>query len=384
MDLPDGRTVTIAPARRHDALRLRWLYHRVYGGSYPFSLVYNPQECTAAIESDKYLWYLARCGDDAVASLVFNVDRDIRLGKAFGAVVAPEFRGHDLAEKMLEMGLAELVGPDKAVRSVYATTRTVSLAPQRLAEKAGFKKLGIFPNAHKVQRSETHTLAVYYGEGSLEGRSTRPRLPAMLEPFFALVRRETGIPEAEFVDLPVDWKGPEEPLPFEVLQAPQFLQRRLRDMRASRRLALDFFPFHDPNMLLMSPDGRSEIFVYRSAKDGHCVIVGAASDDLDLRTLLEQGASFLEGMGVRYIEALVEASEPERVQHALMARFLPSAYYPAMRWGQGGGRDYIVLSRSLAVLDFRGITLQPAYSRYLREYFRLWRDQNVGRVLPEQ
>ncbi|MBI2362867.1 MAG: hypothetical protein HYV15_05735 [Elusimicrobia bacterium] len=276
------------------------------------------------------------------------------------------------------------MGPDKAVRSVYATTRTVSLAPQRLAEKAGFKKLGIFPNAHKVQRSETHTLAVYYGEGSLAGRSTRPRLPALLEPFFALVRRETGIPDAEFVELPVDWKGPDEPLPFEVLQAPQFLQRRLRDMRASRRLALDFFPFHDPNMLLLSPDGRSEVFVYRSAKDGHCVIIGAASEDLDLRTLLDQGAGFLEGMGVRYIEALVEASEAERVQHALMARFLPSAYYPAMRWGQGGGRDYIVLSRSLAVLDFRGITLQPAYSDYLREYFRLWRDQNIGRALPEQ
>ncbi len=378
-----GRRVTVAPARRHDALRIRWLYHRVYGGSYPFSLVYNPQECAAAIESDRYLWYLARCGDDAVGSLVFSLDREVKLGKAFGAVVAEEFRGHDLSERMMERGLKELVGKGKAVRSVYATTRTVSLAPQRLAEKAGFKKLGIFPNAHKVQRSETHTLAVYYGDGALAERSTKPRLPALLKPFFELVRRETGIGEAEFLDLPVDWKAPEAGTAFEVLSAPQFIGRRFRDVRAAGRLTLDFFPFHEPNLLLLSPDGRSEVFVYRSAKDGHCVIVGAASEELDLRTLLDHGAAFLEGMGVRYMEVLIEASEAERLQHALMARFLPSAYYPAMRWDLGGGRDYVVLSRSLAVLDFRGLKLQPAYADYLREYFRLWRDQNVGKVLPE-
>jgi hypothetical protein len=267
-------------------------------------------------------------------------------------------------------------------RSVYATTRTVNLAPQRLTEKAGFVKLGIFPNAHKVQRSETHTLAVYYGEGSLSGRSRAPRLPLRVKPFFSIVRREAGLPEAEYVDLPIPTEDSGPAASFEVIQASQFILRRFAQVEAEGKLALDFFPFHEPNLLLMSPDGRTEIYVYRSVKDGHCVLTGAFSENLPMRSLLDRGASFLEGMGVRYMEALIEARDAETLNDAMGARFLPSAYYPAMRWDSGGerARDYVVVSRSLAILDFRGISLQPAYADYLREYYRLWREINVGQV----
>ncbi|MBI4348117.1 MAG: GNAT family N-acetyltransferase [Elusimicrobia bacterium] len=381
--LPDGRSVVVARATPDDVLRIRWLYHRIYGGSYPFSLVYNPQECAKAIESDRYVWLLAKERDQAVGSVIFTVQKGARLGKVFGGVVSEEFQGQDLASRMLTLGVDGLVRGGTA-RTVYATTRTVSLAPQRLAEKAGFKKLGIFPNVHRVQRSETHTLAVYFGPGALEGRGTSPRLPLLLKPFFELVRRETGLPEPSYVDAgPVAVEGGAT-TPFEVLQAPQFILRRFHDVQADGRLALDFFPFHEPNLLLISPDGKTEIFLYRSPKDGHCVVTGARSETLALAELLDHGAAFLEDMGVRYIEVLVEAGEAERLNHALGARFLPSAYYPAMRWEGPGekGRDYVVLSRSLTMLDFKGIALQPAFQDYLREYFRLWKDLHVGRVLP--
>lgn len=379
-----GKSVRIERATPDDVLRIRWLYHRVYGGSYSFSLVYDPRECAKAIESDRYLWLLARDGDQVVASLIFTVDRGIFLGKVFGGVVAEEHRGQDLAEKMLSFGLDVVVRRWGAARSVYATTRTVSLAPQRLAEKAGFRKLGIFPNVHKVHRSETHTLAVYYGEGALARRAGTPRLPLVLKPFFSIVSREAGLPDAEYVDLapPPDDGSPA--IAFETISAPQFVLRRFAEVRAQGKLALDFFPFHEPNLLLLSPDGKTEIYVYRSTKDGHCVLTGAFSEDRTLGQMLDHGASFLEGMGVRYLEALIDARDAEGVNHALGARFIPSAYYPAMRWDEKGetGRDYVVLSRSLAILDFKGISLQPAFADYLREYFRLWRDLHVGKVLP--
>lgn len=383
--LSGGKRILISPATAADALRIRWLYHLVYGGNYPFSLVYNPQECADAIASDRYLWFLARDGDQAVGSLLFNVDRSIHLGKVFGAVVATEFRGQDIAESMLSFGVDIVANRLKAARSVYATTRTVSLGPQRLAEKAGFKKLGIFPNAHKVYKSETHTLAVYYGPGALEARDCTPRLPLLLKPFFAIVRREADLPEAEYLDLPIDLEPASGAVtPFEVVSAPLFILRRFSDAKARGRLVLDFFPFHEPNLLLVSPDGRTEVYIYRSAKDGHCVLIGASSDNLEMRTMLDHGAACLEGMGVRYLEVLVEADDAARLQQVLCARFLPSAYFPAMRWDSAGtrARDYVVLSRSLTILDFKGLVLQPAYTDYLKEYFRLWREQHIGKVLP--
>ena len=108
------------------------------------------------------------------------------------------------------------------------------------------------------------------------------------------------------------------------------------------------------------------------------------TDSMSLGAMLDQGAAHLEGMGVRYLEVLIDGANAERVAEAMAARFLPSAYFPAMRWDAAGksARDYVVLSRSLAVLDFRGLVLQPAYADYLKEYFRLWREQNVGKVLP--
>lgn len=384
LTLPDGRRLVVSPAVPDDALRIRWLYHLVYGGNYPFSMVYDPRECARAIEGDKVLWFLARDGERAVGSLIFSVDRSVRLGKVFGAVVAEEFRGQDVAERMLDFGVDIVVNRQKAARTVYATTRTVSLGPQRLAEKAGFKKLGIFPNAHKVANSETHTLAVYFEPGALESSGGRARLPRVMKPFFDIVRREAGLYEPAWVDLPVD-PAPAAAAPaFEVVSAPQFILRRFAEAKAADRLLLDFFPFHEPNLLLVSADGRTELYFYRSAKDGHCVLTGAWSANLPLGAMLDGGAAHLEGMGVRYLEVLVDGAAAERVAEAMTARFLPSAYYPAMRWDPEGktARDYVVLSRSLAVLDFRGLVLQPAYADYLREYFRLWREQNVGKVLP--
>jgi len=385
LTLGDGRKVVIAPATEFDAQRIRWLYHCVYGGNYSFPIVYNADRCVEAIHSDRYLWLLARSGNEAVASVIFTVDREIRLGKVFGGVVSDDFRKHGLMRVAISMGLKALLEDERAVRSVYATTRTVSLDPQRLVEKLGFKRLGIFPNAHKVNTSETHTLAVHFAQGALEARKERPRLPAILRPFFAIVCRETGIPEAEYADLPMPVDAPDgPPVRFETIEAQEFILRRFAERRSENRLVLDFFPFQEPNLLLVSSDGKTEIYSYRSAKDGHCVLTGAYSENLEPGTLLDYGARFLEDMGTRYLEVLIEAGDAEQIQEALGAGFIPSAYYPAMRWDPetGAPKDYVVLSRSLAILDFKGVVLQPAYADYLREYLTLWSRLHIDKVFP--
>lgn len=384
--LGDGRKVLFAPATEFDAQRIRWLYHCVYGGNYSFPLVYNYEKCVEAIQSDDYLWLLARAGNEAVASVIFTMDREIGLAKVFAGVVADDYREHGLMRLGVSMGLKALLEDERLVRSVYATTRTVSLAPQRLVDRLGFKRLGVFPNAHKVNTSETHTLAVHYAPGALEARLERPRLPSILKPFFGIVCREAGIPDAEYADLPLASDAPEEaPVRFETIEAQQFILRRFAERKASGRMYADFFPFQEPNLLLLSSDGKTEIYSYRSAKDGHCVFNGAWSENLEPRLLLDWGARSLEDMGTRYLEVLLEAGDAEGISQALQAGFIPSAYYPAMRWDLAAGttKDYIVLSRSLAILDFKGVVLQPAYADYLREYLNLWSKLRIEKVFPK-
>ena len=304
-DLENVGPVLIRTAKPSDVLQIRWLYNLVYEGNYPFSLVDNPQECLAAIESENYLWLVGEAQGKIIASIIFVIDSTIRIGKAFGAVVAREYRNADLAEMMLSLGLNSITCESKIAMSVYSTTRTVSLAPQRLAEKVGFKKLGIFPNVHRVNKSETHTLAVYYEPSALQKRSTLPELPSALQPFFSLACRETGIAQATYQDLPLDTESPKgSNIDFEMIQARQFVLRRLRAAKASGRLVLDFFPFHEPNLLPVSPDGKTEIYLHRSTRDGHCVLIGAFFDNMPLSVVLEQGAAFLEKMGIRYLEIL--------------------------------------------------------------------------------
>ncbi|MBI4667718.1 MAG: hypothetical protein HY747_00805 [Elusimicrobia bacterium] len=385
IQIPDGRQIEISQAQPQDAPAILGLYHHVYGGNYPFALASNIDDCVKAVKNDNYLWLLMRHEGRPVGSVVFHVDKNIALAKVFGAVVAQEYRGFDLTEQTISLGIEHLVIERRLVKSVYATIRTVSLAPQRLVEKLGFKKLGVFPNVHRVHASETHTLAVYFSEETLRGRRITPHLPSVLKPFFQIVRRESGIGEAQYTDIALELEpATRTPASFEAIQAPQFILKRFRETKSRDALDLDFFPFHDPNLLLVSADGATELYCYRSTRDGHCVIIGAKTGRLRLRTFLDHAARFLENIGTRYVELLIKTDKAEAITEALGAGFLPSAYYPAMRWdaAQNRTKDYLVLSRSFVMLDFKGIHLQPAYVDYLMEYIKLWRRLHLAHLLP--
>lgn len=375
---PEGLNVYLRNAKPEDMRRIQVLYGDVYGPNYPMPVIFDKFKMRRAIESDRYCWLVAECQGRIVASLIYEVDPSQRISKAFGAVVSKEFRKQNLANTMMETILRELT-KNRIVDTVYATTRTVTTAPQQLTETLGFVKLGIFPNVHKVFEYETHCLAAYFVPEALKNRRTPPALIHEMAPFYRLVHDKVNIGKAVFRPpspaLREKTKNPAKEqslLSFETISAPSFIKNRFAKARNSGVFANNYVPFHDPNLMLITPDQSTEVFLNYGATDRYSVIMGGKSEIKDFSLILNSVAKTLNNMGVSYIELLVDAYSPDLQWQALHARFLPSAYFPAFRKVGDKRWDYIVFSRSFEMLDFRNVKIMSTYRNFLKEYMKIW------------
>ncbi|MBI3543773.1 MAG: GNAT family N-acetyltransferase, partial [Deltaproteobacteria bacterium] len=158
--------IETAPAVRvatpDDALRIINLYHEIYEGTYPDARMTDFAKLRRVLASDDYVWIVADDGRAIVGSIVYRVDPVNLLAKVFGGAVLPAYRGHKLTEKLMVYGTDRLKRLHRPVEVVYATTRTVLEAPQKLTSNLGYRKLGIFPNVHKTAEYETHALTALF------------------------------------------------------------------------------------------------------------------------------------------------------------------------------------------------------------------------------
>jgi len=379
---PSGAPIRLRRAAVTDMRRIRALYAEVYGANYPLSMILDPAQMRRAIESPSCYWLLAEFQGRIVASLVFELDHAQRIAKAFGAVVVKAHRKHDLANTMMAAVMRELTGARPRADAVYATTRTVTTAPQHMTENLGFAKLGIFPNAHKVFEHETHCLAAYFTPAALRRRRTPVVLIPELEPFHRLVRGQLDLGRPILRKTAVrPAAGPaRELLSFESISAPHFVRHRFARQRNRGVFATTFVPFHEPNLLLVTPDQKTEVYLHHGRPDRSSLILGGHTNETDSALVFDSIATALNALGVSYIELLVDAYSPEIQAQALSARFLPSAYFPAFRRVGGRRWDYIVFSRSFEILDFRNVRLISIYRDFLKEYFKAWQTLYINQA----
>ncbi|NLO92092.1 MAG: GNAT family N-acetyltransferase, partial [Elusimicrobia bacterium] len=277
--LPSFPEIKLRPARIEDARRIQMLYAEVYGQHYTIPTVYDRGLMCRAIESDSYFWLVGEHKGRIIASLVYSIDRLHRTGKALGAVVSKEYRKHNLASMMMKIILDKITRENDLVDVIYATTRTVTTAPQQMADTQGFIPLGIFPNSHKIFDYETHCLAAYFVKKSWDLRREPAVLLPEIKPFFDMVNKElqkVGLkmkkPELARPDhgsLSGMNKTPKHQalLDFEAVSAPVFVKNRARTLGNSGVFANTFVPFHEPNLMLVSHDQKNEIYVHCEPKD---------------------------------------------------------------------------------------------------------------------
>ncbi len=386
VELPDKGQVIIRLAKTQDMRRIQMLYTEIYGASYSVSLITDRDKMRSAIENDNYYWLVAECKGRIIGSLVYAMDLKDRLSKAFGAVVSMEFRKHDIAYIMMKLVLDDITQKRNLVDVVYATTRTASSAPQRLTDSLGFVKLGIFPNTHKVYDNETHCLTAYYTESSLKKRKPHPNIIPEVLPFYEIVLKQMHLDKPKVENVKTDFSDQKQKIPvieLEVITASEFVKRRFKQISHGDFFKSTYMPFHDPNLIFVSKDGNTELYLHYYPKDKYSVIMGGFTDK-DPVVVLESAARKLREMNMAYLEILIDAYHPLYQRMAIDARFIPTGYFPCAKKVGNKRYDCIAFSRTFDILDFRNVKIISLYRNILKEYLKLWRENYIEVVFQNE
>ncbi len=367
-------------ASEGDIFQISQLYYDVYQGTYPDPLMKDFGLIRTFIRSNAGFWFITKNETgEVIASVLAAYDKDNLIAKAFGAVVRNEFRGQGIMEDLLSYGINFLRTETPGVDVIYSTTRTVNEAAQTLTEKLGFKKLGIFPNAHRTKEYETHCLAAIIYPSALEKRNTNYKMHHEMSSLYEIVQKEVGLNSIPSIVPEKPGKVLSTPGELEVVQSPKFVSYRYTNLKAEKKLEFEFFPFHQPNLVIISPDQSIEVFCHLSPVDGYCVIVGGKmSHDIDFSELFLQTNRLLRDAGARYIEAIVRADRPKILESILRAKFIPCGFFPAFQMVNEKRHDFLVFSRSFEIFDFQNVKLKGMNQVYLEEYFKAWKRMSLN------
>ncbi len=383
--LVKGKQVVIREATEKDVPEIQALYALVYQGRYSMEFATNPSKLEAQLANPEgYLLLVAEDPARAglVGSILFSIDAAHRLGKTAGVVVDPDYRRGGLGGEMLKLGTHYIAEDAAMVDVMYATSRTVGEAPSRIVAEAGYHQVGLFPNAVQVESMEHLNLDVYLTTRALPKRRKKPFIFKPYHETYEIARRRLGFERAQVVSEYATLKLNPVPMELEVVTDETVAISRFRELSLEKRLANSFFPFHSPNLIFRCPSGHTEVFVSLKGRHRQAAILGYRTDMVDIQDVLDSVARALHRHGASYVEFLIDSHDYRLQQQAFTARYIPSAYFPAMRLGADGLRDdVIIVSRTFSLLDFTGSVLKGDNLKYLKAYFRHYHELYIKPIL---
>jgi RimJ/RimL family protein N-acetyltransferase len=368
-------------ATADDAFRIMQLYQVAYSGTYPDPLMRELSTLKTFLENRNHFWFLGEVDGEVMASVIIRYDAENLLAKALGAVVSEDYRKQGLMELLLSQAIDHVQFHTAGVDVIYATTRTIHEGAQALTDRLGFKKLGIFPNSHKTSEFETHCLTAVFSRNSLNKRFADYKLHARLKGLADLVAQE--VPSIR----PIDTIVPEAvtrtlvaPPMLEMIESEHFVRHRYETLKKNGKLQFAFFPFHQPNVMVVSPDQAIEFFCFHSSQDGYSVIIGGKVENpnVDYAQLFTTIANLLRENQARYVETIIRADKPKIIESILKAKFIPSAFFPAFQLHNDKRYDYVVMSKTFEIFDFQNIRLKGLNQKYLEEYYRQWKQTSLN------
>lgn len=382
--LPAGPRALLRKARAADMEAVRELYFRTYGDRYGLPEVADPEITARVVEDPSYLWLVTEIGGQVAGSVIFAVDPYHRLGKSFGGVIDPGYRGQKIMSHMIRQGHRHLLVEGGPCDLIYAVVRTfISLSFHSDLKELGYVDTGVFPNVRRVRHYETHGLKICPGPQAFVNRRRPPRLIKEVETLYEITRsRLPGLDAPVLEPVALRPAGAERvelaPVPPE--EIPYGIESERERLRREGSLECGFFPLHEPNLLLADASRRIRAFLYYQPKDGHASLLGLTVDGRDRTEVLLSVGDACDALGVKYLELLVSAYDPVLQAQAYQAYFLPCAYFPAARLAEDGLReDYLVTSRTFVPLHFKGLKLTEDTKEYMLEFFKTY----TGRLWEE-
>ncbi len=370
-----------------DIEELLGLYWSSYGDDYPLALGTDKRVMSSAInDPERFYWLIIREEESntIAASCIVEIDRNDKIGKVTGVTVSKNYRGHGLAKDIIGEVCSEVLDRREWVKSLYATSRTVSVASQTMLLTNGFIPLGLFPNARKIRSYESLTLMGRFSKLALDNRAPVEILPSALLPIYEILDERIGVKSnlGTVADCPEVLKGPlanpEDRVrsEYEFIFAPKFVQKRF-DETFKGNCEDTFYPFHKPNLLISNQERDIELFASFSKKDHYCVIMAANRSISSLGSEIKDLIFAMKEIGIYYIETLVRVDHFNAICFLTHNRFLPSALYPAMREADGKMHDYVLLTRTMVPLDFSELHIHHSFRPYLDQYTKMWIEENL-------
>ena len=379
----------IEQATLSDIDELLALYLSIYGDDYPLELGTKRPVMTKALSSpNEFLWMIMRDMEKGViaGSTIIELDLDFRIGKVTGVTTNKQYRGQSIASKLIAYSAKKVVHEEKLVNSLYATSRTISKASQRMFLKNNFKPLGIFPNARKIKNYETLTLLGYFGEEVIEKRKPARKMPSFIKPIADAVCDAISVEKVSeiFEQCPLSTKkksGEDDSLEggFEFISAPHFINKRF-DILFQDDDESVFYPFHKPNLLIASVTDELEIYASFNDKDHYCVLITANQSISELGNRFKQLLFQMKDQGIYYVETLVRMDYFNVICFLAENKFLPAAVYPAMREEDGYMYDYVLMTRTMVPLDFSEMEIDESFKPYVTQYAKQWIHMNLAAV----
>jgi len=378
-----GIELKIQDADINDVDEIINLYRAVYGKKYPISYGTDPELLTKSInnnETHKCLVMRDVMNRVIGGALIVEIDSFNKIGKLVGLVVHPTYQRHKIANSLIEFASDLFLKKDLRLNSLYATTRTITVGPQMIFIKNNYLPLGIFPNAHRLQQYETVTLFAKFRDGILEKRKLDVSTSSRVIPLYEILKKlvpKINIPKPAIQTLnnnqvnDEDWE-------FEIIRAPNYVLRKFYERFPDPNDR--FFPFHSPNMIIADKKGRIEIFAYFSKRDGYCTLIKSTAPISELNGHLISLYMQLDDIGVSYIEVLVNVKNTPIIDTLLSGQFLPSAIYPAMREVNNNYEDYVVMSRTMEPLNFRGMAIVAPFKPFIDGYVDAWKQVNLETI----
>ncbi len=378
-----GIGIKLEEALISDANEIINLYRSVYGTKYPIAYGTDPELLKKAIlDQDSHMVLIARdTSHQTIAGvLIVEIDAYNKIGKMVGLVVQPEYQRHKIGNNLVAFVSDFFLNKDQRLNSLYATTRTVIVGPQMIFVKNNYLPLGIFPNAHRLSQYETVSLFAKFREGILEKRLPEKDVPESVTPLYKILSDlvpKIKIPvcdeniKQEKNEANEDWE-------FEIINAPEYAYRRFHENFPDP--ADHFFPFHTPNIIISEKKGRMDIFAYFSKRDGYCTLIKATKPISELKGKLTSLYMLLDDVGVSYIEVLVNVKHKPLIETLLSGQFLPCAIYPAMREINKHCEDYIIMSRTMEPLNFKGMHVVSQFKPFIDQYVEAWKKVNLDTI----
>jgi hypothetical protein len=368
-------------ATREDALALTQLYQISAATERDDPVMLDVRWLENVLAMPTGAWFLAERGGRLDALVAFLVDREHQLCKISRMFVRAEAAEDvPLVQGLLEFAIGQLRDEMKVGDVIYTTTRSLTLAQQRLTLDLGFRVLGVFPTALGADRTRLNGLTASYAPGVLGARRHGSfALHPTVAPLYEIVRRQCELPELAIADtarIPVLPADPAPPL--ELIEAPNFVRHRFRQLAERKFLTVTFYPFAEPNALVTDAAQRLEIFLRVMPEMRFATILGERIEErVDPVALYRRTAEILHERGITYIEVINDAGDAAGIEAILRAGYLPCAYFPCLKNHGELRRDYVVFGRSFEAPSLPDADVDEVYLEYFRAYYRLHQHASI-------